>query len=104
MSLHLKIPSSQLSSLQMKSQFTEVQHLPVPCGYVYHMVLYICNNLCVIVAGRDAVVAEAALSHPPAQVDGAVSDSPPAPQTCADRHSHDGLHGLGGFIPSQQPL
>lgn len=41
-SLHLKIPSSQLSSLQMKSQLNQVQDLPVPHGHVYHMVLYMC--------------------------------------------------------------
>lgn len=59
--------------------------------------------MCVF-AGRKGDLAEASLPCPPAEGDGAVSDPPSASQTGAAGHSHDRLHGPGGFIPQQQPL
>lgn len=58
--------------------------------------------LCGTLAGRNALVAEAAVSRSPAQIDGTVGDPPHTPQTCADTHFHDGLHDLGGLVPREQ--
>lgn len=58
--------------------------------------------LCGTLAGEDALVAEAAVSSSPAHIDGPVSDSPHAPQTCTDANFNDGLHDLGGLVSGEQ--
>lgn len=57
---------------------------------------------CGILTGKNALVAEPAVPSSPAHIDGAVSDSPHAPQTCTDANFDDGLHDLGGFVPREQ--
>lgn len=66
-SLHLKVPSSQLLSLQMKSQLAKVQQT-----HSSKMVLFTCGGICMCCChgwdftGENADVAEAALSCSPA--------------------------------------
>lgn len=102
-SLHLKVPSSQLSALGMKSQLTAVQSPEMLL--LAHGGIWKCRrHLRVIFTGRDGGVAEAALSRAPAEADGSVGGPPSAPQTGTAGSPHDGLHDPGGFVPQQQPL
>lgn len=103
-SLHLKVPSSQLSSLQMKDQLTKVQHSIIPPRAVLDTMCIMIKYVCCILTGRKRDMVRTALSSTPAEGDGSVSHPSSASQACAAGCSHDRLHDSGGLLPRQQLL